>query len=234
MHEIHSSNRIAPAPMSGFLDTIPPLPVIVTYVLELTESDDLSILSLAHALEADPALTAKLLRVSNSAFYAPPQRVHTVRDAIQFIGFDAVRSLAVSTTIVSGLWVDDEMFNRQAFWRHSLRCGLFARKIGEHVAAQSPDILFTLGVLHDIGRAALIQYSPTEYHAALESMRRNGKPLWKAEQEMFGVDHADIGGMLAEKRPPANSATRLRSSASPTPWRTARVPKIARATSRRH
>jgi HD-like signal output (HDOD) protein len=185
--------------IAAFVDNIPALPIIVAYVLELTSDDDLALIELAHALEADPGMTTRILRVANSAFYAPPERVFTVRDAIQFIGFEAVRSLAVTTTVVSGMWVDDRLFNRQAFWRHSLRCGLFARRIAEVRNAPTPDVLFTLGVLHDVGRTALFQYSTQRYREILDTMTRDGLLLWKAEQKCLGVDHASVGGMLAEK-----------------------------------
>ncbi|MBL0061294.1 MAG: HDOD domain-containing protein [bacterium] len=77
-------------------------------MLELTDKDDLSAVALAHAVEADPGLTARILRVSNSAFYSPVERVYTVRDAINYIGFETVRSLTVTNTVVKGLWVEDE------------------------------------------------------------------------------------------------------------------------------
>ncbi|MBL0062975.1 MAG: HDOD domain-containing protein [bacterium] len=184
--------------LAGFMDGIPPLPFIITFVLELTDKDDLSAVALAHAVEADPGLTARILRVSNSAFYSPVERVYTVRDAINYIGFETVRSLTVTNTVVKGLWVEDENFSKQMFWRHSLRCGLFARTIAHALQLQSPDILFTLGVLHDVGRAAIIQQDPKLYQKALEFMHHNGVALWQAEQKVFGYNHADVGGFLAQ------------------------------------
>lgn len=181
------------------VESIPPLPIIIAHALQLTEDDDLSVLSLAHALEADPALTSRLLRVANSAFYGLSQRVYTVRDAIQIIGFEEVRSLALTTTVVSGLWVDDDLFHRQRFWRHSLRCGLFARMIAIRLHNPKPEIVFTLGVLHDIGRAAMIRNDAETYRQAISVMSTEGLILWKAERRVFGFDHADVGAAMARK-----------------------------------
>jgi len=181
------------------VESIPPLPIIIAHALQLTEDDDLSVLSLAHALEADPALTSRLLRVANSAFYGLSQRVFTVRDAIQIIGFEEVRSLALTTTVVSGLWVDDDLFHRQRFWRHSLRCGLFARMIAIRLRYSKPEIVFTLGVLHDIGRAAMIRNDAETYRQAIAAMTAEGMILWKAERRVFGFDHADVGAAMAKK-----------------------------------
>lgn len=181
------------------VETIPPLPLIVTYVLELTSNDDVSTVSLAHALEADPGLTAKILRISNSAFYAPVERVYTVRDAIKFVGFETVRSLAVTSTMMNRIWVDDESFSRQMFWRHSLRCGLFARAIASRLKTMPADILFTIGVLHDIGRAALIQHDAVLYRSVIELSKSKNMYLWQAEMELLGINHAELGGQLAMK-----------------------------------
>ncbi|MDD5087844.1 MAG: HDOD domain-containing protein [bacterium] len=181
------------------VESIPPLPIIIAHALELTEDDDLSVLSLAHALEADPALTSRLLRVANSAFYGLTQRVYTVRDAIQIIGFEEVRSLALTATVVGGLWVDDELFHRQRFWRHSLRCGLFARIIAIRLRYSKPEVVFTLGVLHDIGRAAMIRNDAEAYRRTVSLMSGEGVVLWKAERRVFGFDHADVGAAMAGK-----------------------------------
>lgn len=178
---------------------IPPLPLIVAYVLELTSNDDVSTVALAHALEADPGLTAKILRISNSAYYSPSERIYTVRDAIRYIGFESVRSLAITTSMVNRIWVDDTTFSRQMFWRHSLRCGLFAREIALMLRSFPEDVLFTIGVLHDMGRAVLIQHDPVQYECAIEQMKLGMKYLWMAENETLGINHAELGGVLAKE-----------------------------------
>lgn len=198
--ELARSHTVSPAEsIVDSIQTIPALPLIITYVLELTSDDDVSSLSLAHALEADPGLTAKILRISNSAYYAPKERVYTVRDAIRFVGFETVRSLVVTSTVVDRMWVDDKLFTRPAFWKHSLRCGLFAREIAMALGHTQRDLLFTIGVLHDIGRSALIQFNPPLYGRTIELMRSHNIPLWQAEDEMLGTNHALIGSMLANK-----------------------------------
>jgi putative nucleotidyltransferase with HDIG domain len=193
-----SDDTIAAA-VSNSLEAIPPLPLIVTYVLELASNDDVSTLALAHALEADPGLTAKILKISNSAFYAPVERVYTVRDAIRLVGFETVRSLAITSTIVHSIWVDDVSFSRQMFWRHSLRCGLFSRAIGSMIRNLPCDILFTIGVLHDIGKIALINFDPERYKLVLSESQKERSESWILERKFFGVDHSEVGASLAEK-----------------------------------
>lgn len=195
----HLHTESTSAEILGTIETIPPLPLIVTYVLELTNCDDVSAVSLAHALEGDPGLTAKILRISNSAFYAPVERVYTVRDAIRFVGFETVRSLAITSTMMKRIWVDDESFSRQMFWRHSLRCGLFARAIASRLKTIPADVLFTIGVLHDIGRAAMIQHDAAQYREVIEAAKSKRIYLWQAENNSFGTNHAELGGQLAIK-----------------------------------
>jgi HD-like signal output (HDOD) protein len=182
-----------------YMEGIPPLPIIVAHLLQLRDNDDLAVISLAHAVESDPALTSKILRSANSAFYGLIQRVYTVREAIQVIGFEAVRSLAITSTVVGGLWVDDDLFDTKRFWKHSLRTGMFARKTALLIRYPKPDVLFTLGVLHDVGRASIIQAEPDGFREALNRMKAKSIQLWRAEREVLGVDHANVGGMLATR-----------------------------------
>lgn len=192
-HNCYSSDII------NSLEAIPPLPLIVAYAIELTSENDVSTTDLVHALEADPGLTAKILRIANSAYYAPVERIYTVRDAVRFVGFETVRSLAITSAIVSRVWIEDESFSRQKFWRHSLRCGLFARAIAARIPGLPSDILFTIGVLHDIGKVALIHHDPFKYQSVVSEGTRAKLECWAAERKLLGIDHAVVGASLAER-----------------------------------
>ncbi len=178
---------------------LPSLPAVISEVLQLTEQNESSAESLACIIEADHALTVKLLRIANSAFYGLAQEVYTVRDAIILIGFEAVRSIAISALVVSGVWVEDDIFDARRFWVHSLCCGLFAQVVAGRVRRVKPDVAFTLGVLHDIGRMVLVQAIPKTYRALLQTLKTQRCYLWQAERSLLGYHHGEIGAVIARK-----------------------------------
>jgi putative nucleotidyltransferase with HDIG domain len=178
---------------------LPALPFVVAQSLSLMESDTLSADMLAQTLESDHALTAKILRVANSAFYGLPQEIFTVRDAIIVVGFEAVRSVAISAAAISGLWVHDELFIAHKFWMHSLGCALFSEAVAKRLRNVKPEAAFTLGILHDVGRIVLIQHLPEKYREVMELMKSKRMYLWKAELEVLGFHHGEIGSRLADR-----------------------------------
>lgn len=189
------------------MTNLPSPPVVVSRTLQIIAGDNESVQSLAETIETDHALTAKLLRIANSAFYGMAQEIFTVRDAILIIGFDAVRSVAISAAAVTGVWVDDELFNMERFWKHSLSCGLFAEFIAKKIHYPTPEVVFTLGVLHDIGRVVIIQSLSQRYRDVISLMKEQHTYLWKAEREVLGFHHGEVGARLAENWhfPPAYS-----------------------------
>jgi putative nucleotidyltransferase with HDIG domain len=191
----HSLNN---TPLDQTTD-LPSPPFVIARVLSVGREDEQSVESLAAAIEVDQAFSVKVLRVANSAFYGQTQRVYTVRDAILLIGYEAVTSLAIAAAAVNGVWVESELFDRKRFWIHSLSCGLFAEVIARRQKHPKPDAVFTLGVLHDIGRVIMIQTQPELYRRAIEVSRAQKQYLWKSEEAVFGFQHADVGARLARK-----------------------------------
>jgi putative nucleotidyltransferase with HDIG domain len=203
MNAIGNPNAMAGESSSSILmdqmTDLPSPPFIIARVLSITDEDQQSAESLASAIEIDQAFSAKVLRVANSAFYGMAQRVYTVRDAILLLGYEEVRGLAIAAAAVTGMWVESELFDRKKFWIHSLSCGLFAEAIARRLRHPKPEAVFTLGVLHDIGRVIMIQSQPLQYKNAIEMSRSQKLYLWKAERAVFGFHHADVGSGLAHK-----------------------------------
>jgi HD-like signal output (HDOD) protein len=173
--------------------------LVLVQVLEIAAGGEPSAESLASSIEADPAFKNRVLRIANSAFYGLAQEIHSVRDAIIIIGFEGARALAISTSMVSGVWVDDKAFDARRFWMHGLRCGLFAEMIARKLKYALPEIAFTLGVLHDIGRIILVQTAPERYRDVLAELRTQRKYLWQVELGILGFHHGGIAGMAAHK-----------------------------------
>lgn len=174
---------------------IRPLAGVASAVLRITDSDRFSAHELGKVIATDQALSAKVLRLSNSAYYGYPRRIGTVRDAIVLIGFRAVRSAVLASCVIDTVG-ESKVIDYREFWRYSVSVGVLAE-----LAAQSEsgpfEEAFTAGVLHNIGRLALAQHMPEQFRGCQRRAEREGLSLHEVERAMFGFTDAELGGALA-------------------------------------
>ncbi len=184
------------------VDELTPLPHVSARVIQLAEDERFSAYDLAAVISTDTALTAKILRLANSAYYGFPRRIMTVRDAVVLIGFRAVRASAIAASMIDLFTTEDdedEQFSSDLFWGHSVACALVAETMAKETGYARPDEAFTAGILHDVGRLVLSQYAEEAFTRALVGALEEGTPLIDAERAEFGYDHAETGGKLAER-----------------------------------
>jgi hypothetical protein len=134
-----------------------PLGTVASKVIQLTDGERFSAHELALVISTDQVLTAKLLRLANSAYYGFPRRITTIRDAVVLLGFRAVRSATLATCLVDAL-PSANVVDYQQFWHFSLTVGATAELLARAEGVRQ-DEAFTAGVLHNIGRLALDPYA---------------------------------------------------------------------------
>mgnify|MGYP001171539848 FL=1 len=153
----------------------------------------------AGVISQDTALTIKLLKLVNSALFSFGRRIDTVSQAVEAVGTNRVRDLALATSVTSFFRdVPPELIHAADFWRHSLACGVGARAIATHLRARDVERFFVAGMLHDVGRLVLYTTAPPEACAIHEHARSREIPLYEAERELMGFDHGTVGGALME------------------------------------
>jgi putative nucleotidyltransferase with HDIG domain len=175
-----------------------PLPAVALKVLELAHDDRSSAADLASVIATDQAMTAKLLRLANSAYFAAGRAIPTVRDAVVVLGVIEVRRLVLTTALMgnfSGPSGGD--FHVPSFWGHALAVGLVAEVMAHHTGRAVPEEAFTAGILHDIGKLVMSQYEKERFEAATTLATVKGIPLERAEAEVFGFSHPELGSRLA-------------------------------------
>lgn len=176
---------------------VPSLPRICTRLNEALEDPRTSTVEIAELLSSDPALTARLLRLVNSAVYGFPTRIETPSQAVMIIGTAHLCDLALTTSITRIFRdIPGDLVSMESFWRHSIACGLAARTLAGHRREPNVERFFVAGVLHDIGRLVLYQHAPDLARAALARARERDELLHVAERETIGFDHAVIGATL--------------------------------------
>ena len=175
------------------------LPQVAHRVLAVGEFERFSAHELSQAIASDTSLTAYVLRLANSPFYGFPRRIATVRDAVVFLGFRAVRSAALACCLVESLPAPvSEALDRRATWRFAVAVGLLAEVLARAEGAHT-DTAFVGGVIHCIGRLVLADCRPAEFARALEVSGRDGIPLVEAQRRMLGYTDAELGRAMATR-----------------------------------
>jgi hypothetical protein len=160
-----------------------PLGGVASAVLRLTEGDRFSAHELGTVISSDQALTAKMLRLSNSAYYGFPRRIATVRDAIVLLGFRAVRSSVLASCVIDSVGTTENIDYRQ-FWRNSVAVGMFGEMLSRAEQA-SLEEAFTAGVPAQ-HRSPRVRSAPP---ALFREVQRH------AEQRRIGLHEAQSGAV---------------------------------------
>jgi HD-like signal output (HDOD) protein len=155
---------------------------------------------MADVVEKDTSLSAKLLKIVNSAFYSFPSKIDSIRRAITIIGTKELATLAIGISAIEAFsGIPAELTDMRKFWRHSIACGIFARLLGTYVDGVSTERLFVSGLLHDIGRLVMFRSLPEHTAYSLFVSVDQCLPLYKVENDVFGFEHAGVGSLLMEK-----------------------------------
>ncbi len=183
------------------IDDLPTLPRTVLKITELINDPKSSAQDLARIITDDQVLTARLLKLVNSSFYGFPQRISTVTNAIVLLGFDAIRSLLLTTSVFDLFAGRSRKRKRdqEKFWDHSLGCAVGAKVIGNFLRHDKIEELFVSGLLHDIGKIVEMLFMPSEFAKVVATVHKGNILMVTAENQVLGYNHAEIGKLLAEK-----------------------------------
>lgn len=177
-----------------------PLKAVATKAIQLAEDERSATMDLAAVISSDQALTAKLLRLSNSAYYGYARRISNVREAVILLGMRTVRSVAISSAIIETFKLPEiEGFSQDLFWAHSVTVGLVAEAIARETKAARPEDAFTAGVLHDIGKLAMMLCEPQLFRQTVDLLNSSTISWPEAEARVFGVGHHLVGARLAQR-----------------------------------
>ena len=172
--------------------TLPTLPGIIAKLGSLADNDKVSAQEMARVVSADQVLSAKVLRLVNSAFYGFPGRVSTVSNALILLGVNVVKSLAITSSIF-----DIMEKNVVGLWEHSMGVAVAANTISRTLKLPDPEEISTAALLHDIGKVIIKIKLEKDFDLLTSLMAEEGVTLLEAERELLETDHAEIGGWLA-------------------------------------
>jgi len=173
----------------------------VYYRLEsLIQNPKSTVSDFSQVLGADMDLCARLLNVANSAFYSFPMQIDSIDKAITVIGTRQIRELVLVTSVMKIFNISSiEFVDMDSFWKHSIAVGVVAKHIAKTIRMAQADKIYVPGLLHDIGRLALLLKCQTEMELLLNKSDSEKSSLLVLEENHFGFSHAEVGGKLLQK-----------------------------------
>ena len=182
------------------MENLPTIPGVALKILEAVKNENVHLEELGKILSLDPPLTGKILGLINSAFYALPVKVTSVSHAVNLLGFNTVKKVALGFSLLYLGKVDPEDdFNYAGFWRDLVTAAVVCRLLAKAVLPALAEDGFTLGLLHDIGRLGLNQSMPKQYNLVIKEKQHTRCAYYQAEKQILGFTHMELGGVIIQQ-----------------------------------
>lgn len=182
------------------IDSFPALPTTVNKVMAVTGNPESSAHDLMKAILPDQSMCTAILKIANSAFFGLPGQVGTIEKAVIVLGFEEVRNVVIGKAVFASFQKlnKSNRHNIQTFWEHSFTCGLAAKILATHLGYSQSE-LFIAGLIHDIGKLAMLMTFPHDYSPLLELSEPYQFQSIIKENEIFSISHDEIGMRLLKR-----------------------------------
>ncbi len=207
---------------------IPTLPAIMSRIVEMTEDPRTNSTQLASFLSHDQALTVRILKLANSAYYGLSNYISTVEMAVVVLGFEEIKKMVLTAKVFEALDSEEakDLMDMNKFWIHSVVVAVACKFISKKLKLKSAEDLFVAGLLHDIGALAMVCYQTEDYFIVLNHLKNTNKHTFEVETDLLGYSHADLGGLLTGKWNLSNKIANCISNHH-TPWLSISKPNYA-------
>ena len=176
------------------ISALPTVPGTLRQISIMLEKPRITIDELGRFVSSDPALTAKILKMVNSAAYGFPGRISSVSHAIMLLGLNVIKGLLLGVSVFELM-----QKNMAGLWEHSLGCAWSARLIAQKKNLKEPEEASVCGLLHDMGKVVMLLAFPREFEKAIAEAGSAGVTLYEAEKNFFAATHAEAGCWLAQR-----------------------------------
>lgn len=183
------------------IDFLPPIPAVMTELLSALSNKDIELRALANIISKDPQMSMNILKVSNSAFYRLPNKVETVDHAVKLLGIKEITGICIACGAYQSLKPTQnvETFDFDDFWRHSVSTGVVSRRLSQKLEILDHNVLYFLGLLHDIGKVILDRFAHDIYKVVIRTTGEENITIREIEKRLIGESHDVVGGWLMEK-----------------------------------
>jgi putative nucleotidyltransferase with HDIG domain len=197
MRGVTTADRVALRRVTEETMTLPTFPIVASRLIEEVARPGATSEEIGRILSLDPALTARTLKLANSDFYGFPRKVGSVDLAVLVLGASTIRDLVLTSSVLQTLGRAGSAL--EGLLGHSMACGIAARALAEKAKYPLTGDAYAAGLLHDIGKVVLRQTDPDRFDAVLALCRAQRISVSESERGLFGSDHSEVGGRLAER-----------------------------------
>jgi HD-like signal output (HDOD) protein len=192
------SNRpTTPAELVARVRHLISLPDVYLRVRDLVNDPQSSLAEVASVIAHDPGITARLLRLVNSAHFGFRAKVDTVSRAVSILGMRQVQDIVLATSVVQSFaGVDNQVVNVDAYWRKSVRCAVVSHLLAGACKVLERERLFVAGLLREVGHLVMYQQIPELAQEAMRVAGESRQPIHLAERQVLGFDYARVGAEL--------------------------------------
>lgn len=176
------------------------LPEVCIRVNEMLDDPSYNSADIGKVISQDTGLTARLLKIVNSAFYGYQSRIETVSRAVTVIGLRELRGLVLAASAVESFArLPNDVLNMVNFWRHSVYCGVVSQLIAQKCNVLHSERLFVAGLLHDVGKLVICNKLPKDAKEIATQVKKKKKFDFEIENKILGFNHAEVGGELLKE-----------------------------------
>jgi putative nucleotidyltransferase with HDIG domain len=184
------------------IDLLAPIPAIASQIMTKSADPDSSLAEIADLIVNDPALTANLLKICNSAYFALPRKVESVKDAVAWVGLDQIVELVVTNSVSNNFnkGLEGYGLGEGELWRHAVTSAHVAKSLAQRYgASQNKHLIYTAALLKDIGKLILGRFVAFSFEKIDILVHSQGYSFNDAEKNVIGMNHEELGAMVAEK-----------------------------------
>lgn len=180
---------------------LPAMPQVASKVLELSSNPETCAKQLQQVIADDQAMTARILKIANSAMYSCSRKIKTLTEAIVMLGFNSIRSLAV-TSAARNLYNTNTTrtgLKERLLWEHSIGCAFACRIMVQKNMPALTEEAFLAGLMHDIGKLVLSIQVPEQFDEVVQVVYNENRNFSETERDVLGFDHSHVGALLVNK-----------------------------------
>lgn len=184
------------------IDKLPPIPEAARRVLELADDPDVQVKDIVEVIKYDQSITINCLKLCNSSYFGLREKVYTIDNAVVMLGLQNLIKVVLVNCEELDFYADAQKgynLQRGELWRHSIACAIISQLLFKERGFKEDGVMFTAALLHDIGKVILGKFIADNAESLHDLTRGQGLTLVAAEKEFFGIDHAELGGRIAEK-----------------------------------
>jgi putative nucleotidyltransferase with HDIG domain len=183
------------------IDKIPAFPATIQKVIELLSDEDYEVNDLVNVIKYDQAITANILKISNSAYFGARQKIKTIQDAVIYLGqqqlIRAVQTAGISKYFRKG--GRGYVAQSKDLWEHSVAVALMSQILSRKLLSKDDSALYTAALLHDVGKIVMGEYVHEAYERISSRVMNLKCSFLEAEEEALGINHAELGGRIAAR-----------------------------------